>query len=538
MEKQVQILHLEDNAIDAQFVQSLLVDEGIASNVTLVQSRDEFSTALEQGEFDVIISDFTLPSFDGSAALAIAREKRPDVPFIFVSGTIGEDAAIDSLLSGATDYVLKHELSRLAPAVRRALRESEERKERRRAEEELRKLSSAVEQTVNCVYITNKDGIIEYVNPGFGKTTGYAKEEAIGKTPRILKSGKHDQKFYRELWTTILSGKVFYAEFINRKKSGELVYQEETITPIRDAEGNITHFIATGRDVTERKRTEEALRQSEMKYRQVVQNAADLIFALSLDGRFVLANDAALKLSGYTLNELSHYTYLDLIEPAHRIRLKHHYMRQYLHRQPASYVEYPFRTKFGTVRWLGQHATLNFDKGEPDSYHVIARDITERVKAEQALIKSERKYREFFEDDLTGDYISTPDGRLLECNPAFVRMFGFASVEEAKRSNPSSLYFDPKERETFLALLRKHKRLEYHESELRRRDGTRLHVVENVVSLFDERGELVQIRGYLFDDTRRKQLEQQLIQAQKMESIGTLAGGVAHDFNNILGIIL
>ncbi|MCZ7399549.1 MAG: PAS domain-containing sensor histidine kinase [Candidatus Methanoperedens sp.] len=129
--------------------------------------------------------------------------------------------------------------------------------ERKKAEEMQRKLSSAVEHTADIVIIAKKDGTIEYVNPAFEKITGYTMEEAVGKTPRILKSGKQDEKFYEHLWGTILSGEVFYGVLINKKNNGELYYAEKTITPVKDEHGTITHFVSTDKDITERKKAEE-----------------------------------------------------------------------------------------------------------------------------------------------------------------------------------------------------------------------------------------------------------------------------------------
>jgi signal transduction histidine kinase len=134
MKSPLHILHLEDNPKDAEIVQSALEAEGIACATTRVQSQDDFVAALERGGIDLILSDCTLPGFDGMAALKIARANWPAIPVIFVSGTLGEERAIDSLKSGATDYVLKDRLARLAPAVRRAMKEVEERAERRRME--------------------------------------------------------------------------------------------------------------------------------------------------------------------------------------------------------------------------------------------------------------------------------------------------------------------------------------------------------------------------------------------------------------------
>lgn len=134
----LRILHLEDDPVDAELVQATLDAEGIACELVQVDSRERFVAALDQGTFDLVLSDFALPGFNGMGALAIVRQRNPELPFVFISGRLGEEAAIESLKSGATDYVLKNRLSRLAPAVRRALGEAEERAELKRAEAALR----------------------------------------------------------------------------------------------------------------------------------------------------------------------------------------------------------------------------------------------------------------------------------------------------------------------------------------------------------------------------------------------------------------
>jgi len=140
------ILHLEDNPDDQELVRLTLVKEGMSCELACVEAHDDFLAALKQGEWDIILADYTLPSYNGLSALTLARELRPEVPFIFVSGTIGEDAAIACLKAGATDYVLKHHLARLAHAVRRALREAEERKERKLADEDRTRLEEQLRQ--------------------------------------------------------------------------------------------------------------------------------------------------------------------------------------------------------------------------------------------------------------------------------------------------------------------------------------------------------------------------------------------------------
>src|SRR6202048_3654076 len=139
MKSPLRILYLEDAPGDAELVQETLASDGIESNVTRVENEADFIESLEQGGFDLILADYTLPSFDGLSALKIARQVCPHVPFIFVSGTLGEEVAIEALKIGATDYVFKTRLSRLVPSVQRALREAEERIELRHAEEALRR---------------------------------------------------------------------------------------------------------------------------------------------------------------------------------------------------------------------------------------------------------------------------------------------------------------------------------------------------------------------------------------------------------------
>lgn len=138
METLVQILHLEDDAKDAELVQAMLESADIPCRIEVAQTRDQFVGALQADTYDIILADYRLPAFDGVSALRWAREHCPDVPFVFVSGTMGEDAAIEGLTEGATDYVLKEKLSRLVPAVKRAIGEIADRRRRRRAEEALR----------------------------------------------------------------------------------------------------------------------------------------------------------------------------------------------------------------------------------------------------------------------------------------------------------------------------------------------------------------------------------------------------------------
>jgi two-component system, cell cycle sensor histidine kinase and response regulator CckA len=168
----------------------------------------------------------------------------------------------------------------------------------------------------------------------------------------------------------------------------------------------------------------------------------------------------------------------------------------------------------------------------------VVRDVTERMRMQKALAESESRYRRYFDSNLAASLIFTPKGELLGCNPAFTRMFGFDSTEEAVKQNLATLFVQPAGFAHLVTTVAKQGVVDYCEQELRRKDGSPLFVVESAVGTFDDKGELVQILGYFIDETARRKTELQLRQDQKMNAVGRLAGGIAHDFNNILGIVI
>lgn len=186
MKAKLRILNLEDSSNDAELNAAMISARWPQAEVVRVGTREGFLAALQRESFDLILSDYTMPGFDGRLALSMARERRPEVPFIFVSGTIGEDAAIEALKNGATDYVLKHRLMRLIPAVDRALREVEERAETRRAEEAMRQSEHKYRQLFECLgeaaFLIDKDsGKIIDANHRAESVLGCARNDIIGR---------------------------------------------------------------------------------------------------------------------------------------------------------------------------------------------------------------------------------------------------------------------------------------------------------------------------------------------------------------------
>ncbi len=266
------LLLVEDSDDDALLLVEALRKGGFAPHFRRVETEEAFRSALAEESWELVITDYMLPRFSGLAAIRILQESKRDIPVIMVSGKVGEEHAVEAMRAGAGDYVLKGSLARLAPAVGRELHEARSRQGRRQAEEDLRLLSTALEAAVNGVVITDREGSIIWVNPAFTRLTGYSREEVLGQNPRILKSGRQPLEFYQAMWQTILSGMPWHGQLINRRKDGSFYTEEMTITPVRATGGDITHFVAIKEDVTERRQVEEALRESEQRFRSLFQD--------------------------------------------------------------------------------------------------------------------------------------------------------------------------------------------------------------------------------------------------------------------------
>ena len=170
--------------------------------------------------------------------------------------------------------------------------------EKQEAEKEIRKLSLAVEQNPASIVITDINGDIEYVNAKFCELTGYSREESIGKNPRILKTDKNDDSYYRNLWKTILSGEEWKGEFLNKKKNGELYWEFASISAVKNEQGETVNYLAIKEDITKRKQTEETLENERALFRTIIDLIPDAVYVKNVEGRKILANPTDVKFSG------------------------------------------------------------------------------------------------------------------------------------------------------------------------------------------------------------------------------------------------
>jgi PAS domain S-box-containing protein len=310
MNKSVRVLHLEDSPRDAELIQRKLEIGGLACEIVRVDSKEGFELALAKDVYDVILCDHNLPDYDGRSALALAREKLPGIPVISLSGTLGEEEAVECLKHGATDYVLKHRLERLVPAVSRALQEAEERRARLQAEE----ASRASEEQFRAMFEVASIGMAQAdprsgqflrVNQKMCAITGYSAPELLRmQVPEL--SHPDDRQKDSEMFQRVMRGEASDYRIEKRyvRKDGAIVWVNVNMTVIRDAAGQPTRTMATIEEITERKQLEEALRESSQFNQQIVASAQEGIIVYGRDLKYQVWNPFMEQLSGLPAREV------------------------------------------------------------------------------------------------------------------------------------------------------------------------------------------------------------------------------------------
>ncbi len=455
--------------------------------------------------------------------------------------TLVEIEAVNRTLSGRViHFALRWSAaSGCEDSLSRVVVSMEDVTEYRRVEEELGLLAATLRSVSECVSITDMSDNIRFVNEAFRKTYGYENQELIGQNISIVRSPNNPPEVAREILPATLRGG-WRGELLNSRKDGSEFRIYLSTSVVRDERQQPIFLVGIATDLTERKRVEEEIYRSRQMLQLILDNIPQRVFWKDRNCRYLGCNKAFASDTGLSHpREVIGKNDFDLVggvNAEHYRRDDELVMETGLSKM--SFEETQFRSGGGEPNWLRtSKVPLHDRQGQIIGVLGTYEDITEQKKAEQALRASEEKYRKFFDEDLSGVYHSTPEGRLLACNPTFLQIFGFGSLEEAMNSNVSQLYPNPQDRQVFLQELREHRKLERREMEGRRKDGKPIYLFENAFGVFNDEGELVEIKGYLFDNTSHKKLEEQFRQSQKMEAVGRLAGGIAHDFNNLLTCI-
>lgn len=303
---------------------------------------------------------------------------------------------------------------------------------KKHTESEMRKLSSAVEQAADIIFITDSNGIIEYANPAFERITGYRTDEVIGKKPSIMKSGEMSGEYYIKVWSTILSGNPIHDEVKNRRKDGSIFYYDQTITPLKNENGEITNFISTGTDITARKAAEKALIESEERYNLAITGTdAGIWDWIDINGNSEWWSPRFYELLGYSQGEVEPTleNFSGLLHPDDRDRTFDLVNRHFKDNIPFT-IEYRLKTKTGDYKWfLGSGMVKRDNAGNPVRMVGSIIDINDKRMAENLLKESELRFRAIFDQTFQLIGLLEPDGTLIEANMTALDFGGFRAED-------------------------------------------------------------------------------------------------------------
>ncbi len=501
-------------------------------------SPEAFRAALAGNGWDCIISDYSMPRFNGLAAIDELHATGKDIPFILVSGTIGEEVAVMALKRGARDYIMKDRLGRLVPAVEREIREAEGRREQKRTNEALQEIDQRFRMSFEVAPIgmalAGLAGNWLQVNSSLCGLLGYDASDMAGMTiqqithPHDLEA---DQKYLRQM----VSGEnqSYHIEKRYTHKNGNVIWAEQSVSLVRDTQGKPSYFILQIHDITERREAERQIRLLS----EALTSTRDCYILTDLEESILFVNPATTLTYGYPAEELigrrtsvlhANGNPPFLLDAMHRQTAAGGWKGELLDRRKDG-MEFPVELWTSVVR---------DDAGAPVAFVGVARDISDRKAAEAHLRESEEKFRLISENVADMIAVLTPDGKRVYNSPSYRGILG---DPDALHGSDSFQEVHPDDREKVRRIFQETVRTgvgQRAEYRFLLRDGTVRDIDSQGSVIRGSDGNVTGVVVVSRDVTEQKRLEQQFLRAQRMESIGTLASGIAHDLNNVLAPIM
>ncbi len=391
-DKSLRVLIVEDSENDEMLLIRELKKGGYDPVYKRVETAATMKKALKLKQWNIILCDYSLPKFNAPSAIALLKEANIDIPIIILSGTVGEETAVTCMRSGAHDYITKGNLSRLCPAIARELKDAEVRKKKKLVEEELQKSEKKYRTILETIeegyYELDLNGNFTFVNDSMCQFYGYSKEEMMGMNYRQYTDKENAKKLFETFDDVYKTGKPTRAfDWWILEKDGNKKNVEASVSLIKDESDKPTGFRGIVRDITERKKMEEKLRESEANYRQLFETSPAAIYRIDYkSGRFIKANELLCEYLGYSQEEITTLSPYDILTEESKKLFLERMEKMALGLEVPNTVEYEVVDKQGKQWCLQLYNKYIYDtEGHVIAADVVAHDITEHKKAEEKL---------------------------------------------------------------------------------------------------------------------------------------------------------